>query len=174
MHGSTSHHSTALHCTGSCGVIDAKHMEKLGFHWPKAVCVFLHAQAPSCLLDRSQTKLHCCPWSRAASLVTYESRKSSVSKKASKQFTRFSQSTEFHLNSSILLAAPRIRTKLAFRVYFLAICIVVDALFRRNQNCCRCLPPLWQDGIRLFATHYPTPKSDYSVVAEPPALHLNS
>jgi hypothetical protein len=42
----TSLHCTALRCATRCGRRHAQHTWKqLGFHWPEAVCVFLHAQA---------------------------------------------------------------------------------------------------------------------------------
>jgi hypothetical protein len=47
---STAVHGTALHYAAPRGVVGAIHStaytrEKLDFHWPEAVCVFLHAQA---------------------------------------------------------------------------------------------------------------------------------
>jgi hypothetical protein len=120
MHESTSHHSTALHSATRCGRRNAQTIrtwKKLGFHWPKAVCVFL--QAVSLPAQPSQT-MPCChgPVQSIACDIWIQVR--SVSMKASKLFTlAIGLSTKSHLNCSILLAAPHIHTKLILQGQFL-------------------------------------------------------
>ncbi len=68
----TAQHSTALRCVTRCALCAQQtHADKLVFHWPEAVCLFLHVQA-AFLPARPKPNDALLPLDYTASLVTYE------------------------------------------------------------------------------------------------------